>query len=246
MKLLKLTALTAAVAAMTACSSSGGGANIATPKPVVAATTTPTTTTPTPAATSVGIQGNVINLNQNKVAVGNITNTAATAQVNKVVVNGQTLDFIPTGFAVAKLTLTAGNMDRIGGSSQLAYTRYGYIREGSATPALFAQGDITPANAVPQTGAATYNGSAAHVASGKVSLVDSSFTVDFGKQQLQGAIKAPEGDVNLAATINGNAFSGTQNGIQTKGMFYGSQAQELGGVYTNTSGTISGAYGAKK
>lgn len=240
MQVLKVTTLGVAMAVMSACSSSGSDTAAPAPQPVVSA---PTTTTPTTSS----IQGNIIKVSEDQVVVSDINKTAATTQVNKVVINGQILDFVPAHFSAGKLNMRSGNIDRVGGGNlQLSYTRYGYIREGSAGPAVFAQGEVTPINAVPKTGTATYQGSAAHVVPGEVSLVDSSFTVDFAKQQVQGVIKAPAGDVNLAATINGNAFSGVHNGMQTQGMFYGSQAQELGGVYADTTGLVSGAYGAKR
>lgn len=133
-------------------------------------------------------------------------------------------------------------MDRVGGSSNLAYTRYGYIREGvDGTPHLFAQG-VTTTN-MPTTGTATYTGSAAHLQNGQIGLVDARFNVNYGTKNLTGTV----GTTALSATITGNTFSGTHaNGISTTGRFYGNNAAELGGTYRNANGSVAGAYGAKK
>lgn len=144
MQVLKVTTLGVAMAVMSACSSSGGDTAAPAPQPVVSApTTTPTTSS---------IQGNIIKVSEDQVVVSDINKTAATTQVNKVVINGQTLDFVPANFSTGKLNMRSGNIDRVGGGNlQLSYTRYGYIREGSAGPAVFAQGEVTPINAVPKS-----------------------------------------------------------------------------------------------
>lgn len=223
---------------LSACGGSSGGGTASTPTPIP---TAPTTTPQTPTSSSdSGIQGNIMKVANSRAGV--VSKTAATTTVNKVVIDGQAVDFIPSGFTVGKLNMRAGNMDRIGGSSNLAYTRYGYIREGvGGTPYLFAQGVVT--NNMPTTGTATYTGQAAHLQNGQVDLVDARFNVNYGTKNLTGTV----GTTALSATISGNSFAGTHaNGITTTGRFYGNNAAELGGTYSNANGSVAGAYGAKK
>ena len=59
--------------------------------------------------------------------------------------------------------------------------------------------------------------------------------------------------VSLAGQINGNAFSGTQDGVTMRGNFYGPQASELGGVFqgkttinNNRDTSVMGSFGASK
>lgn len=189
------------------------------------------------------IQGNQLNLNNATANRANnvATATSATTDKNIVVVNGQKITFMPAGFNTPKIEMVANNTHRVGGGSNLQYTRYGYLREGSNAPVLFAQGNL--AEKMPTTGKATYKGSSAHVHNGKVELKDATFNVDFSAKKLTGTIGS---DTNLSATINGNSFSGTQGIYTTNGKFYGPNAEELGGVYKNHTGNISGAFGAKK
>lgn len=225
---------------LSACGGSSGGGVATTPTPIP---TTPTT----PQTPSANIKGSIMTVNNGRAGtVSAISNTAttvsATTKINQVVINGQAVDFIPSGFTVGTLNMRAGNMDRVGGSSNLAYTRYGYIREGvGGTPHLFAQGVET--TTMPTTGTATYTGKATHLQNGQVGLVDARFNVNYGTKNLTGTV----GTTALSATITGNAFSGTHaNGISTTGRFYGNNAAELGGTYRNANGSIAGAYGAKK
>ncbi|MFL1731392.1 transferrin-binding protein-like solute binding protein [Moraxella oculi] len=227
--LASLTALS-----MTACSS-GGGSSVPAAKPANVVNSQPSA----PTAQTTTIQGNKMNIVNGK-ANGStaITNSPST---NKVVVNGQAVDFIPNGFSVRTLNLTASNMARVGGGSNLAYTRYGYVREGKTGEAyLFAQGN--PTTKMPTTGTATYTGQGVHFENGANSNVNASFQVNYGDKNLSGTV----GNVSLKAIITGNTFAGNQGGISTKGQFYGANAAELGGTYRNADGSVAGAYGAKK
>lgn len=222
---------------LTACSSSGGSSAPAAPSTIPNAQPS-TPAKPTQPSTS-GIQGTRMNIANNKASASTaITNSPS---VNKVVVNGQAVDFIPTGFNVGTLNLTANNMARLGGSSSLAYTRYGYVRQSTNGEAyLFAQG--TPTATMPTTGTATYKGNGVHFANGSNNIVPASFNVDYGNKKLAGTV----GNTTLTGTITGNTFAGTNKGISTKGQFYGANAAELGGTYRNADGSVAGAYGAKK
>lgn len=239
---LNVSLLSATMLALSACSGGGGGGS-----PIAVASTSPATPTVS-ATTDSSIQGNIRALTAQGQARANTTTTATTA-VNKLVIDGKTIDFIPQGVTSNSITITANNQARIGGSSNLTYTRYGYVKEGAnGTPYLFAQGQVTAA--MPTTGTAVYTGNATHVVSDantpRITQHNARFNVDYGKKTVTGTIFAPT-QVDLNATISGNKFSGTSTqGYRTDGHFYGNNAAELGGTYSNASGTISGAYGAKK
>lgn len=198
-------------------------------------------------AAKTGLNGNMISFASGK--AGNNTATGNTGGINKVIINGKTVDFIPQGFSTGTINMVSGNMTRIGSGNSLTHSRYGYIVENAGTPHLFSQGNTT--TKMPQSGKATYAGNAVNVtvsADGKnlsTTTPTANFSVDFGAKTLTGQINNTT-RVELSGTVNGNRFSGTKNGVTTNGYFYGDNAAELGGTYKNTNGTVSGAYGAKK
>lgn len=220
-------------------------------------TSSPSNNTNTKVDTS--IAGNQINLNNaNKHTIGTVTKTTATSDKNIVVVNGQSITFTPAGISSGKTyniqnsTINGVTLTRVGGGDrQLQYTRYGYVKEGSSSPFLFAQGHLT--SDMPKTGKAIYTGNSAHVQNGAVSVKDVVFDVNYATGVISGEIR-PEGklttDLALSAKISGNSFSGSVgtglNKVTTTGQFYGPKAAEMGGVYKNEHGNISGAFGAKK
>ena len=78
----------------------------------------------------------------------------------------------------------------------------------------------------------------------------SAFDVDFVDNSVKGELAFAAGDyaympegnkIGIEATINGNAFAGNVNGIDTAGGFYGDDAQFLGGIYQD--GAIEGGKG---
>lgn len=202
-------------------------------------------------AARTGIQGNIIAITNNK--AGNNTATAATKDIEHIVVNGQTIDFIPAGFSTGTIDMRANNTVRVGSGNNgrnLSQSYYGYFKEGvNGTPHLFSQGNTT--TRMPQSGKVNYVGNAVNVATstdGKshaITTPTANFSVDFGAKTLTGQINNTT-RVELSGTVNGNRFSGTKNGVTTNGYFYGDNAAELGGTYKNANGTVSGAYGAKK
>lgn len=244
MKKLSPIIVLATTLALTAC---GGNDSPATPTTSTPTTTTPTTTKPSvpenPAST--GIVGTKMSIGRNN-AANPASPTNITTNINTVVINGEQVEFMPRGFMVNQLNMQNSTFNgvlmwRVGGSSNLSYTRYGYFKDGSTgEPHLFAQGELS--TNTPSTGTATYKGNGAELNNGKISLVDATFNVDYGQKTLTGTV----GTTALSATINGNAFAGTKDGISTTGYFYGTRASELGGTYRNANGTLAGAYAAKK
>lgn len=248
MKKLSLSLVTMTTLVLTACG--GGGGNDA---PVINSTpTAPVTTPSTPTLAkpstenpaTIGIVGTKMSVSYGTADPATPTNV--TSKINTVVINGEQIDFLPAGFTVNQLNMQNTNFNgttiwRVGGSSRLAYTRYGYVKEGLTGEAhLFAQGELS--TSTPTTGTATYKGNGAYLNNGQISLAEAEFNVDYGQKTLSGKV----GNTALAATISGNGFAGTKDSVSTTGHFYGAGAVELGGTYRNANGTIAGAYAAKK
>lgn len=186
----------------------------------------PTTTTPTTLNTA--IQG--VTAQVNTTGTSGMGGSTATPDINTIVIGGKNI--------ALDSNLKSG--------TTLTNARYGYFTQQGTTPTLIAQGFA--ATEVPTTDKATYRGSAVHVVTGDTpssQVASASFTADFDKKTLTGTIRTAT-PITLGATIAGNRFSGTVGNFSTSGYFYGAEAEELGGIYKNSNGTISGAYGAKK
>lgn len=226
---------------LAACSSGGGN------KYTDTTTTVPSgSTKPTPQKNT-EIKGNRLVLdatNGNK--AGGYQSIAGASGIGSIVIDGKTVEFDSQGVNAGQIVhLASKNMARVGsGNGYLKDSRFGYAHEGGKEQVLFSQGKVT--TNMPTSGKATYTGKAVHVDYGKLSVADAQFSVDYGKKQVAGTIKAASGNVPLYGEITGNKFSGNKNGVGTIGYFYGDNAAELGGIYQNTRGEVSGAYGAKR
>ena len=126
-------------------------------------------------------------------------------------------------------------------------SRFGYITRDN-TDYIFSQG--TPTARMPGSGIAQYVGQAAFVRNGEAGTGDSRFTADFAAKTLNGTITSKSSSVtftpvNINATINGNSFA-TANGaaVSSGGHFYGDNARELGGLFSDTVQRLSGSFGA--
>lgn len=185
----------------------------------------PTTTTPTTLNTA--IQG--VTAQVNTTGTSGMGGSTATPDINTIVIGGKNI--------ALDSNLKSG--------TTLTNARYGYFTQQGTTPTLIAQGFA--ATEVPTTGKATYRGSAVHLTDNatKSQVVSATFTADFDKKTLAGTIRTAT-SITLGATIAGNRFAGTVGDFATSGYFYGEKADELAGIYKNSNGTISGAYGAKK
>ena len=112
--------------------------------------------------------------------------------------------------------------------------KFGYINDGT-NDYIFSQG-LPTANM------------------GRAAVADTavaSFNANFGEKTLNGTIsKNANGQIefnpiNLAATINGNTFSSKDDAaVKTTGSFYGDNARELGGIFQDSTQTLSGSFGA--
>ena len=132
--------------------------------------------------------------------------------------------------------------------TRYANSKFGYINDGNEDY-VFSQGAYT--SNMPSTGTVTYRGDAAIGRSAVADTAVSNFTADFGQKTLKGSITQNPGSdvqfqpVNISATISGNAFSTTDNAtVRSTGHFYGDKANEVGGVFHDSSQSLVGSFGA--
>lgn len=131
--------------------------------------------------------------------------------------------------------------------------RFGVVRQGSANYQVFYNGNNTlnenEARHMPETGSANYTGKAI-MTDGKTlnTNLDARFQADFGQKKLSGHLSEQGKKVlDIQANISGATFRSSANApVETQGAFFGSKAQEIGGVfYENATGKY-GAFGAKQ
>lgn len=101
-------------------------------------------------------------------------------------------------------------------------------------------GDIGP---MPQAGRYTYRtGQAIYGKEGQYGKLAASAVADFDTKTLNVKLSGAT-DLAFSATIEGNGFKGDSNGIQSKGLFYGDRADEVGGIFYQTEGDEKGKGG---
>lgn len=133
------------------------------------------------------------------------------------------------------------------GTTRQANARFGALNY-DGNNIVFHQGHLSAQ--VPTRGEAEYVGDVIHV-----NNADNSYTngimiarANFADKTLKMAFTKP-GDKsnfvnrNLEATINGNKFSGLSNDTHVDGAFYGNDAKEMAGHYTNAKENFQGAFG---
>lgn len=108
-----------------------------------------------------------------------------------------------------------------------------------------AVGNATKADNVPTEGKVGYTGDATYRKAGDnpIEYGKSVFNVDFVAKNLTGDLTFSDKKIGLQAAIDGNKFSGSKDGYNADGGFYGGDAQYLGGVYEGND--AQGTYGAK-
>ena len=199
------------------------------------------------------------------------------ANYKKLVIDGMTLDLPDTNGnpseeknrrvevkASNAYATIAPNINNRG----TAYARYGlaYSDKAPAKLVAFYQGEPTPVNQVPSTGAATYLGYAIAVDAAEINKYGqgntdygekyglSKFTADFANKKLTGTLsdwqnkaKQQPKQVKIVADIQANTFKGTANNTGTaEGKFYGANAQNLAGAFNDKSQNLQGVFGANK
>lgn len=188
------------------------------------------------------------------------------SDLNTIVVNGKEIKLIPQNVG-GKWVVTSDASARRNIYTGLSHTRFGVYTDKVNSNLnhiyLLAHGQLTDASKVPNTGKATYVGTALY-GDEKTSDIPalnrndgfapsvSQFNVDYGNKTIDGTISSPEkyfNSVQLKGNISGNGFAGTHNGVHMEGRFFGGNAEELGGTFskgTKDNPEMLGSFGAKK
>ena len=117
---------------------------------------------------------------------------------------------------------------------------------------FFAQGLPTAVAQIPTSGKVEYNGGAVYKKDGENNysqLTKMTATADFANKVIDINIKEKPNFVpgmNFGGKITGNSFAGEVNGIKTQGGFFGENAKEMTGLYTNEADQSRGAFGGIK
>ena len=118
---------------------------------------------------------------------------------------------------------------------------------------FFAQGNPTALAQIPTAGKVEYNGGAVYQKNGEkksyAEMSEMTATADFANKVIDINIKknrdaVPE--MKFGGKITGNSFAGEVDGIKTQGGFFGKDAQEMTGLFTNEADKSRGAFGGIK
>ena len=135
------------------------------------------------------------------------------------------------------------------GRNIMSYVRFGFHTEfgGAGNDKqhyVFALGDPTPTDKMPTSGDTYYIGLSTFAMGTNPTFRTglSSFHVDFDEKTIDGEVYGDSrvNPIELGGKINGNAFSGSKNGVEMQGHFYGPQAEQVGGIFKGTATDIPG------
>lgn len=127
-----------------------------------------------------------------------------------------------------------------------------YLDRLSGNQYFFAQGNPTALAQIPTAGRVEYNGGAVYKKDGDRNYserTEMTATADFGTKAIDINIKEKTNavpEMNFGGKITGNSFAGEVNGIKTQGGFFGKDAQEMTGLFTNEADKSRGAFGGIK
>lgn len=183
------------------------------------------------------------------------------ASLDKIVVDGKELPIRISGFK-SETWLTLNNVNMCCGS--YSNVRFGVLEgmNGAEDVYLFVNGN--PTTSMPASGTASYQGDS--LVTGNNSKFEetdylkgtSQFTADFGAKTLNGTLNVDTLEpIKVDAKIVNNGFAGSASSkefhttAEVQGKFYGANATELGGVFTDKSAVgddkkWGGVFGAKK
>lgn len=125
-----------------------------------------------------------------------------------------------------------------------------YVDNLTGNQYFFAQGLPTAVAQIPTTGIAEYKGGAVYKKDNansersemKASADFANKVIDINIMKKTNAV--PE--MHFSGKITANSFAGEVNGIKTQGGFFGENAQEMGGLFTNEADQSRGAFGGIK
>ena len=181
---------------------------------------------------------------------------------DNIVVNGKKMSISQYGKA------NTDHIGRIDGTNGTAYARYGLIVSETKMEGLaFFQGKPTEISDMPTANGVKYVGQVfawnptkgVNVNTGGEVNGTSTFTVNFADKTMSGDLNnwkgstnfVNPGNIHIEAKIKGNSFStkdatGTTANVKAEGKFYGPQAQNLAGAFSNSKTGVQGAFGANK
>ena len=138
-------------------------------------------------------------------------------------------------------------------NSNLESSAFGtYVDRLTGNQYFYAQGKPTAMAQIPTVGKAEYKGGAVYKKDGERNyseISEMTATADFANKVIDINIAQKANAVpgmNFGGKITGNSFAGEVNGIKTQGGFFGENAKELSGVFTNDADKSRGAFGAIK
>ena len=125
-----------------------------------------------------------------------------------------------------------------------------YFHDLTDNQYFYAQGNPTALAQIPTAGKVEYDGGAAYKKDGDDSQrTGMTATADFANKVIDINIKEKGTfvpDMKFGGKITGNSFAGEVNGIKTQGGFFGENAREMTGLFTNEADKSRGAFGGIK
>lgn len=138
-------------------------------------------------------------------------------------------------------------------NSNLESSAFGtYVDRLTGNQYFYAQGKPTAIAQIPTVGKAEYKGGAVYKKDGERNyseISEMTATADFANKVIDINIAQKANAVpgmNFGGKITGNSFAGEVNGIKTQGGFFGENAKEMTGLYTNEADQSRGAFGGIK
>ena len=127
-----------------------------------------------------------------------------------------------------------------------------YVDNLTGNQYFFAQGLPTVVAQIPTTGTAEYKGGAVYKKDGDRNfseLSEMKATADFANKVIDINIMKKTNavpEMHFGGKITANSFAGEVNGIKTQGGFFGENAREMTGLFTNEADKSRGAFGGIK
>ena len=125
-----------------------------------------------------------------------------------------------------------------------------YVDNLTGNQYFFAQGLPTAVAQIPTTSIAEYKGGAVYKKdSANSERSEMKASADFANKVIDINIMKKTNavpEMHFGGKITANSFAGEVNGIKTQGGFFGENAQEMGGLFTNEADQSRGAFGGIK
>ena len=127
-----------------------------------------------------------------------------------------------------------------------------YVDNRTGNQYFFAQGLPTAVAQIPTAGSAEYKGGAVYKKDGDRNFserTEMKATADFANKVIDINIMKKTNavpEMHFGGKITANSFAGEVNGIKTQGGFFGENAREMTGLFTNEADKSRGAFGGIK